>query len=134
MRQSAMGSCPGSPGYQVHSAPAELPFLPAWIARPAGKPRPRSAGEAASRSHARAEARLEGVIDKMLAAGPGDHRRNLAFWSACRAREMVQTGDLDLVQAERVLFDACVANGLVAKRGEAAVRRTIADGLRGEAA
>jgi hypothetical protein len=34
----ARGTCPGSPGYAVRSAPGQLPALPRWIAVLAGPP------------------------------------------------------------------------------------------------
>lgn len=125
------GTCPGSPGYEIRHIPDEIPVLPQWLAALAGKPRIIQAR--AGRTFGQVSGRLEGIIDSLLEAGPGDHRRNLLFWAARRCREMIAAGELDTGVATSSLYVAAEDNGLVAKRGEADVRRTIADGLRGAA-
>jgi hypothetical protein len=123
-------TAPGSPGYVVRHAPAELPVIPAWIASLAGPPRVPAAGKHRHGSGAPVWRRLEGIVDRLLEAGPGDHRNDLLYWASCRATEMIADGDLDAVTAERLLFSAAEENGHVAKHGAAATSATIRSGLR----
>ena len=125
---------PGSPAYEVRYAPAELPVIPRWIAELAGPPRVPVAAERRNGGGVPAWRRLEGVIDRLLEAGPGDHRNDLLYWSACRAGEMIAAGDFDAATAERLLFSAAEQNGHVAKHGAAATLATIGSGLQAVAA
>jgi len=125
------GTCPGSPGYLIRYCPDALPYLPRWLAALAPAPQTAAAAVARSERGACAAVRLEGIVDTLLGAGPGDHRRNLLFWAANRCREMTEAGELDPAVAGEALFRASEKNGLVGKRGPADVRRTITDGLRG---
>lgn len=123
-------TAPASPGYPVRSVPdGELDALPGWLAKLAGAPRAivtrgrgaggRSAGE-----------RLEGVIEFLLEAGPGDRRNARLYWASCRLAEMVAAGWLDAVAAGQMLFRAAEENGHVAKHGAAATKATITSGMR----
>lgn len=126
------GTCPGSPGYVVRHAPDELPYLPRWLAALAPAPRTAMLAGSGTESACAAIFRLDRIVDSLLAAGPGDHRRNLLFWAANRCREMAESGELDAAVARDALFRASEKNGLVDKRGAGSVRRTIEDGLRGK--
>jgi hypothetical protein len=122
-------TAPGSPGYEVRHAPAELPVVPRWIAELAGPPREptttRHQGGQVNSLH-----RLEGILTRLIDAGPGDHRNDLLHWSACRCGEMIAADELDAATAEQVLYRAAEDNGHVAKHGAAATLATIRSGLR----
>lgn len=72
--------------------------------------------------------RLVGLIDFVLAAGEGERNGRL-YWAACRAREMVEAGEVaeDLVVGG--LSEAARRVGL----GDGEARATIRSGLRGDA-
>lgn len=64
-----------------------------------------------------------------LARAPRGARNQELNRSAYRAGRMVGAGWLERAEAERALFEASIANGLVGGDGAAAVRSTIASGL-----
>jgi len=124
------GTCPGSPGYEVRHAPAELPVLPRWLADLAGRPRAPMAGPAQGGTVSAASVwkRLHGVIGCVLGAERGERNRVL-FWGALRAGELVVAGALDAVAAEQALREAAGDIGLVHEDGERAVLATIRSGF-----
>jgi hypothetical protein len=67
----ARGTRPGSPGYLVCSHPDDLPVLPRWLSGLAGPP-PAPATTMTSHGGAHAEARLRGIIGRLLAAQRGE--------------------------------------------------------------
>jgi hypothetical protein len=82
------GTCPGSPGYLVCSHPDELPVLPRWLAGLAGPPPAPTTLTMTGRGGAHAQARLAGIIGRLLAARRGE-RNQLLFWASPRAGELV---------------------------------------------
>jgi hypothetical protein len=117
-------TAPGSPGYIVRHAPADLPVLPAWIARLAGSPRARPEPVTAGASAGRAVPRFRGAVARLLEAEPGE-RHVLAYWAARVAGET----RIDPAAAEAVLVEAARRIGLVSDEGEPSVRATIRDGV-----
>jgi hypothetical protein len=75
--------------------------------------------------------RLRGLVQTVLDSAPGN-RNGPLYWAACRAGEMVRTGEVDQATAERVLVEAALEAGL--RGGEPEARRTIASGFRQVAA
>jgi hypothetical protein len=124
----ARGTCPGSPGYAVRSAPGQLPVLPRWIAALAGPPPAAAAGTRTGRSGRSGQARLRGIIGRLLAARRGERNR-LLFWASLRAGEMVADGDLEAAAAGQALTDAAARIGLVREDGPHAVAATIRSGF-----
>jgi len=124
------GTCPGSPGYPVCSHPDELPVLPRWIAGLAGpSPTPAAtAGTSTGHGAAHAQARLQGIIRRLLAAQRGERNR-LLFWASLRAGELVADGDLDARTATEALTSAATHIGLTGEDGPRAVAATIRSGL-----
>jgi hypothetical protein len=113
----------------VRHALENLPALPYWIATLAGPPAELPATRPTA-GHRNAWNRLEGILDRLTDAGPGDHRNKLLHWSACRCSEMIAAGELDTATAEQVLYRAAEDNGHVAKHGPAGTLATIRSGLR----
>jgi hypothetical protein len=120
-------TAPGSPGYEVRTAPPALEVLPAWIAGLAGPPvvpAPRD------RDHGgNAWNRLHGLVECVLAAERGERNRVL-FWAAARAGELVAAGEIEQATAQKMLRDAAAEIGLLADDGETGVASTITSGLR----
>ena len=124
----ARGTCPGSPGYLVCSHPDDLPVLPWWLSGLAGPP-PASATVTMTRhGGAHAEARLHGIVGRLLAARRGERNR-LLFWASLRAGELVADGDLDARTAAQALTDAAAQIGLAGEDGPRAVAATIRSGF-----
>jgi hypothetical protein len=122
-------TAPGSPGYQVRHAPAELPLFPRWLADIAGPPRVPTALPAGTMvSAASAWRRFHGVLNCVLGAEHGERNRTL-YWGASRAGEMVAAGALDAVAAEQALREAASDLGLVSEDGDRAVMATIRSGF-----
>ena len=124
----ARGTCPGSPGYVVWSAPGQLPVLPPWIAGLAGPPSVPVARTGAGHGSAGGQARLHGIIGRLLAARRGERNR-LLFWASLRVGELVADGDLDAGAAGQALTDATAQIGLVREDGQRAVAATIRSGF-----
>ena len=124
----ARGTCPGSPGYAVRSRPGELPVLPRWIAALAGPPPAAAAGTRTGRGGGSGQARLRGIIGRLLAARRGERNR-LLFWASLRAGELVADGDLDARTATLALTDAAAQIGLAGEDGPRAVAATIRSGF-----
>jgi len=124
----ARGTCPGSPGYAVRSRPGQLPVLPRWIAALAGPPPAAAAGTRTGRGGGSGQARLGGIIGRLLAARRGERNR-LLFWASLRAGEMVADGDLEAAAAGQMLTDAAARIGLVREDGPQAVAATIRSGF-----
>ena len=123
------GTCPGSPGYLIRTHPDELPVLPPWIADLAGPPpAPAAATTITGHGSAHAQARLHGLIGRLLAAQRGE-RNQLLFWASLRAGELVADGDLDVRAAARALTRAASQIGLTAEDGQRAVTATIRSGF-----
>jgi hypothetical protein len=121
-------TAPGSPGYEVRSAPGELPVIPRWVALLAGQPRPVSLVPPGTRGRpGRAWHRLRGAISDLYL--PGALRNNALFKAACRARELIDAGGLDQARAEALLLDAANQVGLVRDDGAARCLATIRSGL-----
>ena len=123
----ARGTCPGSPGYVVWSEPGQLPVLPRWIAGLAGPPPVPAAGPRTGHGGG-AEARLHGIIGRLLAARRGE-RNQLLFWASLRIGELVADGDLEAGVAGQALTDAAAQIGLVREDGQRAVTATIRSGF-----
>ncbi|HEU5393038.1 MAG TPA: hypothetical protein VFV73_44855 [Streptosporangiaceae bacterium] len=124
----ARGTCPGSPGYAVRSRPGRLPVLPRWIAALAGPPSAAAASTRTGRGGGSGQARLRGIIGRLLAARRGERNR-LLFWASLRAGEMVADGDLEAEAAGQALTDAAARIGLVREDGPQAVAATIRSGF-----
>jgi hypothetical protein len=124
----ARGTCPGSPGYRVCSHPHELPVLPRWIAGLAGPPPAPVPATITGHSGAHAQARLQGIIGRLLAARRGERNR-LLFWASLRAGELVADGDLDACTTAQALTGAATQIGLVGEDGPQAVAATIRSGF-----
>jgi hypothetical protein len=124
----ARGTCPGSPGYAVRSAPGQLPVLPRWIAGLAGPPAGPVTGTAAGHGGGSGQARLRGITGRLLAARRGERNR-LLFWASLRAGELVADGDLEAEAAGQALTDAAARIGLVREDGPHAVAATIRSGF-----
>jgi hypothetical protein len=123
----ARGTCPGSPGYVVWSEPDRLPVLPRWIAGLAGPPMP-VASTWVGHGSVGGQARLHGIIGRLLAAQRGERNR-LLFWASLRIGELVAEGDLDAAAAGQALTDAAARVGLVREDGQRAVAATIRSGF-----
>jgi hypothetical protein len=123
-------TAPGSPGYEIRFAPAELPVLPRWIAQLAGRPRPLTVIHGGS-GHVGTwgRRRLGTAITRLLEAGRG-HRNHRLFLAALTAGEIGADHDAAL----SALMDAAVRVGLVADDGEARCLGTIRSGLEAGAA
>ena len=65
-----------------------------------------------------AQARLHGIIGRLLAAQRGERNR-LLFWASLRIGELVAEGDLDAAAAGQALTDAAAQVGLVGEDGAA---------------
>jgi hypothetical protein len=124
----ARGTCPGSPGYVVCSRPDQLPVLPQWITGLAGPPPRPAAGTWTGHGGVGGQARLHGIIGRLLAARRGERNR-LLFWASLRTGELVADGDLDAAAAGQVLTDAAAQIGLVREDGQRAVAATIRSGF-----
>ena len=122
------GTCPGSPGYLTRAHPGELPVLPGWIAALAGPPPGPATTTITGHGGAHAQARLAGLIRRLLAARRGE-RNQLLFWASLRAGELAADGDLDAREAARALTSAAAQIGLAAEDGQRAVAATIRSGF-----
>jgi len=124
----ARGTCPGSPGYGVWSEPDQLPVLPRWIAALAGPPPMPVTSTRAGHGSGDSQARLHGIIARLLAARRGERNR-LLFWASLRIGELVAEGHLDAAVAGQALADAAAQVGLVREDGQRAVAATIRSGF-----
>jgi hypothetical protein len=124
----ARGTCPGSPGYVVRAEPDQLPVLPRWIADLAGAPSGLVASAGTGRGGWGAQARLHGIIGRLLAARHGERNR-LLFWASLRVGELVADGDLEAAVAGQALTDAAAQIGLAREDGQRAVAATIRSGF-----
>ncbi len=124
----ARGTCPGSPGYVVWSGPDQLPVLPRWIAGLAGPPPVPVTSTGTGHGGGGAQARLHGIIGRLVAARRGERNR-LLFWASLRIGELVADGDLDGAAAGQALTDAAAQIGLVREDGQRAVAATIRSGF-----
>jgi hypothetical protein len=122
------GTCPGSPGYLICAHPDELPVLPQWIAALAGPPPSPATPAITGHGGAHAQARLAGLVRRLLAARRGE-RNQLLFWASLRAGELVADGDLDAREATRALTGAATRIGLAGEDGLRAVAATIRSGF-----
>jgi hypothetical protein len=124
----ARGTCPGSPGYLVCSHPGVLPVLPRWLAALAGPPPAPATGVSSGCGGGHAQARLAGIIGRLLAARRGERNR-LLYWASVRAGELVTDGDLDTRTAVWALTGAAGQIGLADEDGQSAVAATIRSGF-----
>ena len=122
------GTCPGSPGYVVWSEPGQLPVLPAWIAALAGPPPMPVTSTRTGHGSGGGQARLRGIVGRLLAAQRGERNR-LLFWASLRIGELVAEGDLDAAAAGQALTEAAAQVGLVGEDGQRAVAATIRSGF-----
>ena len=76
--------------------------------------------------------RLAGLIATVVEACPGERNVKL-HWAACRAGELVASGELDEDVAVALLQDAAATAGLRPSEFGDATRGTIASGMRGVA-
>jgi hypothetical protein len=74
------------------------------------------------------QARLHGIIGRLLAARRGERNR-LLFWASLRAGELVADGDLEVAVAGQALTGAAARIGLVREDGQRAVAATIRSGF-----
>jgi hypothetical protein len=124
----ARGTCPGSPGYLVCSHPHGLPVVPHWLAALAGPPPTPATPTVTGHSGAHAQARLDGIIGRLLAARCGERNR-LLYWASLRAGELAADGDLDPRTTVQALTSAAGQIGLVREDGQRAVAATIRSGF-----
>ena len=122
------GTCPGSPGYVVWSEPDQMAVIPRWIADLAGPPPMPVTSTGTGHGGAGTQARLHGIIGRLLAAQRGERNR-LLFWASLRVGELAADGDLDAGTAGQALTDAAAELGLVREDGERAVAATIRSGF-----
>jgi hypothetical protein len=122
------GTCPGSPRYPARSHPDDLPVLPRWIAGLAGPPPAPATATITGHGGAHAQARLQGIIGRLLVARRGERNR-LLFWASLRAGELVADGDLDARTATEALTGAATQIGLAGEDGPRAVAATIRSGF-----
>jgi hypothetical protein len=122
------GTCPGSPGYLVCSHPGDLPVLPRWLATLAGPSPTPATFTVTGHGGAPAQARLAGILGRLLAAQRGERNR-LLYWASLRAGELVTDGDLDTRTAVRALTSAAGQVGLAREDGQRAVAATIRSGF-----
>jgi hypothetical protein len=122
------GTCPGSPGYLIRAHPGELPVLPPWIAALAGPPPAPATPASTGHGGAHAQARMQGLIRRLLAAQRGE-RNQLLFWASLRAGELVADGDLGAREATQALTGAATQIGLAGEDGKRAVAATIRSGF-----
>jgi len=104
--------------------------LPRWIADLAGPPPAPATTTSTITGHgaAHAQARLQGIIGRLLAAQRGERNR-LLFWASLRAGELVADGDLDAATATEALTGAATHIGLAGEDGPRAVAATIRSGF-----
>jgi hypothetical protein len=122
------GTCPGSPGYRACSRPDDLPVLPRWLSGLAGPPPAPATSSMTGHGGAHAQARLQGIIGRLLAARRGERNR-LLFWASLRAGELVADSDLGARAAVQALTGAATQIGLAGEDGQRAVAATIRSGL-----
>jgi len=122
------GTCPGSPGYLIRAHPVKLPVLPHWIVALAGPPPAPVTPAITGHGGAHAQARLQGLIRRVLAARRGE-RNQLLFWASLRAGELAADGDLNAREATRALTGAATQIGLTDEDGQRAVAATIRSGF-----
>jgi hypothetical protein len=119
---------PDPPGYLVCSHPGDLPVLPRWIAGLARPPPAPATAAITGRGGAHDQARLQGIIARLLTAQRGE-RNQLLFWASLRAGELVADGDLDARTATDALTAAATQIGLTGEDGPRAVAATIRSGF-----
>ncbi len=77
---------------------------------------------------AHTQARLHGIIGRLLAAQRGERNR-LLFWASLRAAELVADGNLETRAAAQALTGAATKIGLTGEDGRRAVAATIRSGF-----
>jgi hypothetical protein len=122
------GTCPGSPGYRVCADPHGLPVLPRWLTGLAGPPPVPVTTIMTGHGSEHAQARLAGIIGRLLGARRGERNR-LLFWASLRAGELAADGDLDTRTAVQALTSAATQIGLTGDDGSRAVAATIRSGF-----
>jgi len=119
------GSVLNGRAYEVIDGQDPAP-LPGWIADLLDPPRPDpGAARPAARPGDRVAARLDGLIETVLTAQPGE-RNNVLHWAACRGAEMTAAGQVTADDVHACLGEAAARIGL--DDGEA--RRTIESAFR----
>lgn len=117
---------PSGTVYGWHEPVHPVADVPAWVLAALAPPRP--APRAAVRPQVTSgdvQRRLAGVLDRLLAARPGE-RNALLHWCSCRSAEMVADGQVSALDVVEVLVVAAGQVGLP----EAEARRTVASGMR----
>jgi hypothetical protein len=122
------GTCPGSPGYLIHSHPDELLALPPWLAGLAGPPPASATTTNTGHGGAYAQARLAGILGRLRTARRGERNR-LLFWASLHTGELVTDGDIDARTAIQALTSAAAHIGLASEDGPRAVAATIRSGF-----
>ena len=117
---------PGSGLRVLRDVPTDrLPVLPAWVADAVALPsRPPTRGRFGAGSVgslSAAEGRLVGLV-RTVALAPEGQRNGLLYWAACRAAEMVASGELVAGAAEAVMVEAGRHAGLPYREALATVR------------
>ena len=113
--------------YTPADSSAPILPVPAWLAE-ACSPQMQDA-ERGRNGPASAFGALRGIVRVVLEATPERDRNTRLYWAACRAAEMMSSGQVDEVTATGLLVEAATHTGLP----EAEARRTIASGLRSRA-
>lgn len=122
----AAATVKGGKAYEVIWDQEPAP-VPSWLADLLDPPetvtRPVTSGHVPGEMYPR----LRGLVETVLRSQPGNRNAPL-YWAACRAREMVEAGEIGQDTAEQVLVQAAVEAGL--RGGESEARRTVTSGMR----
>jgi hypothetical protein len=110
-----------------HSPIAPWPDWLHWHLFPPPKPLP---SRPASRPAGNINAAFQGLLRRVDRAADGE-RNGVTYWAACRAREMVQAGQIGQREAARLLVDAAVHAGLSKIESERTVRSGLGGGAHG---
>lgn len=132
--EAGLAMCPPSPGRRwiTPLCPwTDLPQAPSWLVDLADPPRPPPPAyrPQAIRTEGYARAVFEGELNA-LARAPRGERNAILFKAAARLGELAAGGALPVQAVAAGLISAAEACGLTRDDGEAAVRATIASGLR----
>ena len=111
-----------------------IPSMPPWLARIIKPERPAvpvivTPGKGGRRELAYAKSVLRGVVTDLASMRPGTGRNHALNASAYRVGRFAARGWIDRSEVETELFNACIANRLVADEGARAAQKTIRSGL-----
>jgi hypothetical protein len=108
---------------------ADSPYNKVKIDMPAADVRPELISAVTAREREYATAALKSECEKLAAMGAGSGRNNGLNVAAHSLGTMTIVGWIDAKTVAPPLFNAAIANGYVAKRGEDAAEKTIMSGL-----